>query len=58
MSRLATDLKKVMKADFISHWLVTPNEGLGGISPVEATERGENDRLWRAVFFLGSGIPI
>ena len=47
-----------MKADFLPRWLVTPNEGLGGISPVEALERGESDRLWRAVFLLGSGLPI
>ena len=58
MHRLAADLKRAMKADFLPRWLVTPNEGLGGISPVEALERGESDRLWRAVFLLGSGLPI
>jgi hypothetical protein len=58
LSRLANALKKVMRADFISRWLVTPNQGLDGISPMEAMERGENDRLWRTVFLLGSGIPI
>ncbi len=57
LSRLAVDLKKAMRANYISHWLVTPNNGLGGISPVEAIERGQNDRLWRIVFLLGSGIP-
>jgi hypothetical protein len=58
LNRLAVQLAKVMKADFIPLWLVTPNEGLGGLAPVEAMERGENDRLWRTVFLLGSGIPI
>src|SRR5262245_19742861 len=29
MARLAAALKKVMRADFIPRWLVTPNEGLG-----------------------------
>jgi DNA-binding XRE family transcriptional regulator len=58
LNRLAVQLAKVMKADFIPLWLVTPNEGLGGLAPVEAMERGENDRLWRSVFLLGSGIPI
>ena len=58
LRRLAIDLEKVMKTEFIPSWLVAPNEGMGGISPVEAMERGEHDRLWRAVFFLGSGIPI
>jgi hypothetical protein len=25
--------------------------------PVEVLERGETDRLWRAVFLIGSGMP-
>jgi DNA-binding XRE family transcriptional regulator len=58
MQRLASALKQVMQADFLPRWLVTPNEGLGGISPVEALERGESDRLWRVVFLLGSGLPL
>jgi DNA-binding transcriptional regulator YiaG len=58
MDRLAEELKKVMKQEFIPHWLVTPNDALGGISPIEAMARGENDRVWRSVFLLGSGIPI
>jgi DNA-binding XRE family transcriptional regulator len=58
MSRLAASLRSVMREEFVPRWLVTPNEGMGGISPVEALERGENDRLWRSVFLLGSGLPI
>jgi hypothetical protein len=58
MARLAIALKKVMKPRFIATWLVTPNEGLGGISPVEALERGDNDRFWESVFLLGSGLPL
>jgi hypothetical protein len=58
MRRLASALKRVMKPDFLPRWLATPNKGLGGISPVEALERGESDRLWRAVFLLGSGLPL
>jgi DNA-binding XRE family transcriptional regulator len=57
MERLAAALRKVMRADFIPRWLVTPNEGLGKLSPIEVLERGENDRLWRTVFLLGSGLP-
>jgi hypothetical protein len=56
MSRLAEELRLSMKESFIPTWLVTPNEGLGGISPIEALDRGENDRLWRTVFLLGSGM--
>jgi len=58
MNRLAIELKKVMRPEFIRDWLVNPIEDLGGISPLETVERGENDRLWRTVFHLGSGIPI
>jgi DNA-binding XRE family transcriptional regulator len=58
MERLASTLKQVMKADFIPQWLVTPNEGMGGISPVQALESGANDRFWRSVFLLGSGLPL
>jgi DNA-binding transcriptional regulator YiaG len=58
MERLASSLKKVMKADYIPRWLVTPNEGMGGISPVQALESGANDRFWRSVFLLGSGLPL
>jgi transcriptional regulator with XRE-family HTH domain len=58
MNRLALELRKTMKGDFIPVWLVTPNQGLEGFSPVEVMGRGETDRLWRVVFLLGSGIPI
>jgi hypothetical protein len=36
-------------------WLDTPNDAFGGLKPVEVTERGEADRLWRMIYFLGSG---
>jgi DNA-binding transcriptional regulator YiaG len=58
LSRLAEALERSMKKSYIATWLVTPNEGLAGISPLEALDRGENDRLWRTVFYLGSGAPI
>jgi DNA-binding transcriptional regulator YiaG len=58
VSRLAEALERSMKKSYIPTWLVTPNEGLAGISPLEALDRGENDRLWRTVFYLGSGAPI
>jgi DNA-binding transcriptional regulator YiaG len=58
MERLASSLKKVMKTDYIPQWLVIPNEGMGGISPLQALESGENDRFWRSVFLLGSGLPL
>jgi DNA-binding transcriptional regulator YiaG len=58
MDHLAEELRKSMREDFIPHWLVSPNEGLGGISPIEAMERGEAARVWRSVFLMGSGIPV
>jgi DNA-binding transcriptional regulator YiaG len=58
MGRLADELRRSMKAEYIPTWLQTPNESLGGLSPMEAMQRGEHDRLWRTVFLLGSGIPI
>lgn len=58
MDYLADELRKSMQEDFIPHWLVSPNEGLGGISPIEAMERGEAARVWRSVFLMGSGIPL
>jgi len=58
MRRLRAELGKVMEPDFIPKWLVSPVEGLGGMSPVQALEHGETDRMWRAVFLLGSGLPL
>ncbi len=58
MDHLADELRRSMREDFIPHWLVSPNEGLGGISPIEAMERGESGRVWRSVFLLGSGTPL
>ncbi len=57
LNRLASELAVSMKRTFIRTWLTSPLEALGGLSPLEAMDRGENDRVWRLVFFLGSGIP-
>ena len=46
-----------MREDFIPDWLVSPNEGLGGISPIEAMERGEGGRVWRSGY-SGMGTPL
>ena len=58
IERLLDSLQNVMQPEFIPRWLVTPSEGLGNLSPIEALERGHNDRLWRTIFLLGSGLPI
>jgi hypothetical protein len=39
------------------HWLDTPNDGFGGLKPLEVIERGEIDRLWNMIYYLESGVP-
>ncbi len=58
MIRLGSSLRDVMRPEFVSQWLVRPNEELGGYSPLHILERGETDRLWRSVFLLSSGLPV
>jgi hypothetical protein len=53
--RLLRDLAEVIRKEAIAAWLETPNEAFGGLKPVEVVERGEIDRLWRMIYFLGSG---
>src|SRR5436305_9878223 len=53
--RFLRELAEVVRKDAISKWLETPNEACGHLKPVEVMERGEMDRLWRMLYFLGSG---
>jgi DNA-binding XRE family transcriptional regulator len=53
--RLLRSLAEVIRKEAIAAWLDAPNDGFGGLKPVEVVERGEMDRLWRMVYFLGSG---
>jgi len=53
--RLLKALAEVVRKDAIAPWLDTPNDAFGGLKPVEVLERGESDRLWRMIYFLGSG---
>ena len=57
MERLQERLARVMKREFIPQWLETPNDGFGGLKPVEVLERGETDRIWTMLFYLESGTP-
>ena len=56
--RLLQALAQIMRAGFVAEWLQVPNEGLGGLKPVEVIERGESDRLWEMIFQVGSGEPL
>jgi hypothetical protein len=57
MKRLREALADGIRPEYIPQWLDSPCEGLGGLKPVEALERGEIDRLWRTVLLIGSGMP-
>ena len=46
---------EVVRQEAIVPWLETPNEAFGHLKPIEVIERGEMDRLWRMLYFLGSG---
>jgi len=53
--RLLRELAGVIRKPALPAWLDTPNSGFGGLKPVEVVERGEADRVWRMIYFLGSG---
>jgi hypothetical protein len=53
--RLLRELAAVMRKPAIASWLDAPNDGFQGLKPVEVVERGETDRVWRMIYFLGTG---
>jgi hypothetical protein len=53
--RLLRELAAVIRKPALAGWLDTPNPGFQGLKPVEVIERGEADRVWRMIYFLGSG---
>jgi transcriptional regulator with XRE-family HTH domain len=53
--RLLHGLAEVIRPEALAAWLEQPNDGCGGLKPLEVVERGEADRLWRMIYFLGSG---
>lgn len=55
IERLLRKLTKIIRRDAIAEWLEQPNEGLSALKPLEVVERGESDRLWRMIYFIGSG---
>ncbi len=57
VDRLRRSLVKVVRADAVGPWMTEPNEGFGGLKPVEVIERGEIDRLWGMIHDLRSGSP-
>ena len=55
VERFLGELAEVVRQEAIVPWLETPNEAFGHLKPIEVIERGEMDRLWRMLYFLGSG---
>lgn len=55
VQRIYEIASKVMKRPYIGTWLTTPADGLDGLKPLEALERGEHDRVWRLLFAVESG---
>jgi hypothetical protein len=55
VERLLRAVAEVLRRQAIAEWLEQPNEGFGGLKPLEVVERGESDRLWRMIYFVGSG---
>ena len=55
VERLLRALAEVIRREAIAAWLEQPNEGFGNLKPLEVMERGEVDRLWRMIYFVGSG---
>ncbi|MBX3382257.1 MAG: DUF2384 domain-containing protein [Phycisphaeraceae bacterium] len=55
LARLHAALCAVMKAGRVGAWMTTPSPGFGGLKPLEVIERGQIDRVWRAVYELSLG---
>ena len=53
--RLLRALAEVVRMEAIAGWLETPNQSFDNLKPVEVMERGQEDRLWRMIYLLGSG---
>lgn len=50
-------LVNLIRPDYIGRWLRMPIPALGGVSPLEAIERGQIDHLHGILVRLDEGIP-
>ena len=55
--RLLDALAEIVKRESIPEWLHQPNPAFDRLTPLQAIEVGEIDRLWAMVHDLGSGQP-
>ncbi len=53
--RLLQALAEVVRREAIASWLERPSDGFDGLKPVEVIERGHADRIWKMIYYLGSG---
>lgn len=56
LQRLQDKLAGVMDKKYIAEWLQTPNSAFDNLKPLEVIERGEDDRIWRMIFYMESGM--
>ena len=55
--RLLAALGQLIDPKEVGRWLKEPNPALEGSTPVQVIERGQSDRIWRLLYFVGSGEP-
>src|SRR5262245_36762894 len=58
IARLCKAAKRVMAPAAVAAWILAPNPAFSGLKPVELIERGEIDKLWRALYAAESGEPV
>ena len=58
LRRLYAALCRLMQESAVRAWLLSPNEMLNGLKPIEVIDRGETDRLWNLLYQLESGTPM
>lgn len=54
--RLRSALEEVMKPEYVTRWLGSPNPAFDGSTPIQVIERGEIDRVWATVYHIDSGM--
>jgi hypothetical protein len=58
LRRLYVALCRLMQESAVRAWLLSPNDMLDGLKPVEVIDRGETDRLWNLLYQLETGTPM
>jgi len=57
LKRIFEALEKLVAKEAIGPWLKESNTAFDGSTPLQVIERGETDRIWRAIYELQSGEP-